>query len=265
MSAARYRRLVDGADLVSLFDQLTGEVLHALAGLDDWGLSGKKDTQYDHDVVADEVIIPRLLDAGLRVLTEESGLVATNADAAITVVVDPVDGSTNASHGLPWFATSFCAVDSVGPLAASVTNLALGDRYEAVRHEGMRAELVRPVGETRPSSVTEMADALLSFSGLPPSHGGWRQFRAYGAAALDMCAVAAGTFDGFVDVDGAHGIWDYAGAALVCAEAGAVVVDGAGRDLMTLDMAERRAPIVAATPELLDDLVAMWRSWNELG
>jgi len=252
---------VDGAALISLFDRLTNDVLYALAGLDDWGLSGKKDTQYAHDVVADDVMIQPLLDAGLRVLTEESGLVSANESAEITVVVDPVDGSTNASHGLPWFATSLCAVDADGPLAASVTNLALGDRYEAVRGEGMRAQLVRPQGNPIHSNVTDMADALLSFSGLPPSHGGWRQFRVYGAAALDMCAVATGAFDGFVDVDGAHGVWDYLGAALVCAEAGAAVGEGAGLDLVTFDPAERRAPIVAATPELLEQLVAMWRRW----
>ena len=253
---------MDGPALISLFDRLTDDVLYALGGLDDWGLSGKKDTQYAHDVVADEVIIQPLLDAGLRVLTEESGLVSANESAEITVVVDPIDGSTNASHGLPWFATSLCAVDADGPLAASVTNLALGDRYEAVRGEGMRAQLVRDTGGARPSGVTELADALLAFSGLPPSHGGWRQFRAYGAAALDMCAVAAGTFDGVVDIDGAHGVWDYLGAALVCSEAGAAVGEGEGRALVTFDPAERRAPIVAATPELLDQLLAMWQAWS---
>lgn len=251
---------MDGPSLISLFDRLTDDVLYALAGLDDWGPSGKKDTQYAHDVVADEVIIQPLLDAGLRVLTEESGLVSANESAEITVVVDPVDGSTNASHGLPWFATSFCAVDRDGPLAASVSNLALGDRYEAVRGEGMQSRLARQGGGA-PSGVTDLAEALLSFSGLPPSHGGWRQFRVYGAAALDMCAVAAGTFDGFVDVDGAHGVWDYLGASLVCSEAGAAVAEGAGRDLVTFDPTERRAPVVAGTVELLDALIAMWQEW----
>lgn len=253
---------MDGPSVLALFDQLTSEVRAALAGLDDWGLSGEKDTQYRHDVIADDIIVPPLLDAGLRVLTEESGLLTANPDASVTVVVDPVDGSTNASHGLPWYAASFCAIDGDGPLAASVTNLAFGEGYEAIRSEGAQSRGRPAVGPVRPSGVTQLSDALLSFSGLPPSHGGWRQFRAYGAAALDMCAVAAGSFDGFVDVDGAHGVWDYAGAALICAEAGAVVGDGLGRDLVTFDSAERRAPIVAATPELFDELVAMWRRWS---
>ncbi len=253
---------MDGSEILTLFDRLTSHLIESLADLEDWGLSGQKDTQYQHDVVADEIMIGPLLEAGFRVLTEESGLVSDNPDADITVVVDPVDGSTNASHGLPWFATSLCAVDRAGPLAASVTNLASGDRFEAVRGEGLQA--TASVGRAgRPSEVTELCDALLAFSGLPPDHAGWRQFRAYGAAALDMCAVATGAFDGFVDVDGAHGVWDYLGAALICSEAGASVLDAEGRDLVTFDPAERRAPIVASTPELMEHLLAMTTRWSE--
>ena len=253
---------MDGPEILALFDRLTLRLTEALSDLDEWGLSGRKDTQYQHDVVADEIMIGPLLEAGFRVLTEESGLVAENLDADITVVIDPVDGSTNASHGLPWFATSLCAVDGAGPLAASVTNLASGDCFEAVRGEGFHA--TSSVGRAgRPSEVTELGDALLAFSGLPPDHGGWRQFRAYGAAALDMCAVATGAFDGFVDVDGAHGVWDYLGAALICSEAGASVLDAEGRDLVTFDPAARRAPIVASTPELMEYLLAMTTRWGE--
>ena len=49
----------------------------------------------------------------------------------MTVVVDPLDGSTNASRRLPWFATSLCAVDADGPLAALVVDLVHGTRFDA--------------------------------------------------------------------------------------------------------------------------------------
>lgn len=250
---------MDGPALIDLFDDLTADLIDALADLDDWGLSGMKPGQYNHDLIADEVMLQPLLDAGLRVLSEESGIVEGNEAASITVVVDPVDGSTNASHGLPWYATSLCAVDADGPLAASVTNLASGQRFEAVRNEGIQVEGERAA----PSGVDKLVDALIAFSGLPPSHGGWRQFRTCGAAALDLCAVATGVFDGFVDVDGAHGVWDYLGAYLVCVEAGAVMVDGAGRDLVTLNPIDRRAPIAGASPALLNELMDMWTGWSE--
>lgn len=253
--------------MLGLFDQLSDDLGDALAGLEDWGLTGTIPGQYHHDVVADELMIGPLLDAGYRVLTEESGIVAAapggTSASEITVVVDPVDGSTNASHGLPWFATSLCAVDADGPLAAHVVNLATGQRFQAVRNEGI--EVDPGLADRRdfgPSDCDRLSDAIVSLSGLPPSHGGWRQFRAYGACALDMCAVAGGLVDGFVDVDGAHGVWDYLGAQLVCAEAGVALADGAGRDLVVLDPAQRRAPIAAATPALLDELVAMWAEWR---
>ena len=257
----------DPTAILSLFDQLSDDLGEALAGLDDWGLTGTIPGQYHHDVVADELMIGPLIDAGYRVLTEESGIVtAPPSDAtasAITVVVDPVDGSTNASHGLPWFATSLCAVDADGPLAAQVVNLATGQRFQAIRGEGIEVDPgLADRREFGPSGCTDLSDAIISLSGLPPSHGGWRQFRAYGACALDMCAVAGGLVDGFVDVDGAHGVWDYLGAQLVCAEAGVSLADGAGRDLVVLDPAQRRAPIAAATPELLEELVAMWATWR---
>ncbi len=249
---------MDGPDLIELFDELTSDLMDALAELEDWGLSGMRAGQYNHDLVADEVLLQPLLDAGFNVLTEESGFVEGHETAELTIVVDPVDGSTNASHGLPWFATSLCAVDADGPLAASVTNLATGERFEAIRGEGIQVEQ----DGAAPSLVADLSDALIAFSGLPPSHGGWRQFRAQGAAALDLCAVATGVFDGFVDVDSAHGVWDYLGAYLICLEAGAVMSDGARRELVTLDPAARLAPIAAATPELLEELLVMWARWN---
>ena len=75
--------------------------------------------------------------------------------------------------------------------------------------------------------------------------------------ALDLCHVAAGVFDGYVDcAEEAHGVWDYAASVMILREAGGHVVDLLGRDLIMLSRDERRTPIAAATPELLDALVA---------
>ena len=69
-----------------------------------------------------------LLAAGYSVLSEESGLQhpAGGPSALGAVVVDPLDGSTNASLGLPWCATSLCLVVDGVPTAAMVANLATG-------------------------------------------------------------------------------------------------------------------------------------------
>jgi fructose-1,6-bisphosphatase/inositol monophosphatase family enzyme len=53
----------------------------------------------------------------------------------------------------------------------------------------------------------------------------------------------------------AHGSWDYLGGVLLVTEAGGVVADAFGRELVALEHDDRRTPIAAATSELLDALV----------
>jgi myo-inositol-1(or 4)-monophosphatase len=82
--------------------------------------------------------------------------------------------------------------------------------------------------------------------------------RALGAAALDMCAVAAGRLDAYLDFSwNAHGPWDYLAGMLICQEAGATVVDAFGRELVCLEHDCRRTPVAGATPALVAELVAL--------
>jgi len=235
-------------------DDLLLEVLHdtatavrtALDGLADWGNAGTHPGQYLSDLAADEAALAVLDRARLGAMSEETGL--HHGDRAIVVVLDPVDGSTNASRALPWYATSLCAVDGDGARAAVVVDQAGGARFEAVRGGGARVDGVA----LRPTACTELGEALVGLSGYPPRWFGWKQFRALGAVALDLCAVAGGRFDAYVDCSpSAHGAWDYLGGMLVCQEAGAFIADAWDRPLVTLDHTARRTPVAAATPELL--------------
>jgi len=226
-------------------------VAAALDGHADWGPSGNRPDQYASDVVADEAVRGVLLPLGYGLLSEESAVVEAGEGCPM-VVVDPLDGSTNASRGIPHYAASLCAVDDEGPLAAVVLNLALGTRYEAARGGGARRD---GVGLFRDDSP-QLSEAIVGVSGLPASNPGWAQFRCLGAAALDLCAVADGTLDAYVDcVVDAHGVWDYLGALLVCREAGVTVEDAKGRDLCVLDRAIRRTPVAAAGTTLHEALL----------
>jgi fructose-1,6-bisphosphatase/inositol monophosphatase family enzyme len=241
---------VDDDQLLELFHEAVTAVAAALADLDDWGLAGTRPSQYRSDLVADAAAVPILLEAGLGVLSEESGLAGMGRP--VVAVLDPVDGSTNAAHGLPWYATSLCAVDAEGPRVAVVANQASGVRFEAVRGGGARR-----AGRPLTASGCEILDrAVVALSGYPARHLGWGQFRALGAAALDLCAVAEGTVDAYVDCSrSGQGPWDYLGGTLVCLEAGAAIVDARGRALVALGHADRRAPVAAATSALLSPLV----------
>jgi myo-inositol-1(or 4)-monophosphatase len=245
---------LDHRDL-DVLHRVADEVGRLLSATTDWGLSGLRDGQYAVDVAVDEIAVSILLDGGFAVLSEESGRSGRGERLA---VVDPLDGSTNASRGIPWYATSLCVVDGDGPTVALVANQASGHRLEAVRGQGAW------LGDRRlaSSGQTTLVGAVVGLAGMPPGGPwGWWQFRALGAAALDLGLVAGGGLDGWVDLSTpGHGAWDYLAGALLCTEAGGAVADLHGRDLLVLDHDERRAPVAAASPELLETLLGYGRS-----
>jgi len=237
------------------------DVLHrtadAVAGVlqanTDWSLSGKRATQYSVDLAADAAALAVLHGAGCAVLSEESQITGEWKPGGLMVVMDPLDGSTNASKRVPWYATALCAIDADGMRASLVVNQASGrDRYWATRgggafHNGIRLQV---------AERNTLRDSVIGISGLPSFRPAWGQFRALGAAALDICLVATGALDGWIDFN-SHGVWDYLASVLVCQEAGVVVSEFQSRDLVVTQYAEKRTPIVASSRELLDELRAV--------
>lgn len=244
----------EAEDVLDLFGSICDRAAAVVASNADWGASGRRDGQYSVDLDVDEVCVQPLMAAGFDVLSEESGLQLQGpAMGDDVVVVDPLDGSTNASLGLPWCATALCLVSRGAPAVAMVTNLATGDRYTAVQARGANRN-GRPI---LVAAASPLAESIVAVNGLPAAHWGWEQFRAMGAAALDIAAVARGGFDGYVDTTtDSHGVWDYLASVLILTEAGGVAVDAAGRDLVVLEHGARRTPVVASHGALLDQLVA---------
>ena len=240
-------------DLLGLLAATAAAVEQAVRGVSGRDRRARTDRagQYAIDLVADAAALEVLARAPLAVLSEESGW-GGQPGAALTAVLDPVDGSTNASRHIPYWATSICVVDGDGPLAALVVNQATGVVTTAVRGEGAR----RDGDPIVPGKVERVEDAVVALSGRPGQWLAWKQFRALGSAALSLCDVAAGAVDGLVDGGAWHAPWDYMGGLLICQEAGAVVVDAQGRDLVVLDADARRQLLAAATPALLEDLRA---------
>lgn len=237
------------------------DVLHrtadAVAGVlqanTDWSLSGQRATQYSVDLAADAAALAVLHRAGCAVLSEESQITGEWKPGGLMVVMDPLDGSTNASKRVPWYATALCAIDGEGMRASLVVNQASGrDRYWASRgggafHNGIRLQVTQR---------NTLRDSVVGISGLPSFRPAWGQFRALGAAALDICLVATGALDGWIDFN-SHGVWDYLASVLVCQEAGVVVSEFQSRDLVVTQYAEKRTPLVASSRELLDELRAV--------
>ncbi|MXZ53419.1 MAG: hypothetical protein F4Z34_09570, partial [Acidimicrobiaceae bacterium] len=158
---------------------------------------------------------------------------------------------TNASRGIRYFATSICVVEGGVPAAAVVHDHGNGERFEAVNGGGAYLDGTRLARREERS----LPSAVVAVNGQAPGPGGWAQVRTLGAAALELCGVADGRLDAYIDFSASGlGSWDYLGGLLVCREAGVDVVDGTGRDLVTIEHSARRAP-VAATPQLLKDIL----------
>lgn len=212
--------------------------------------------QFVVDVVADEAARSILSRTGVGVLSEESGL--TPGADSLVVVVDPIDGSTNCSRGVGFFGPSLCAVDAEGPLAAVVHNVGTGRRYAAVRNRGatvngaaMRpsaGECVGVIAVGDPCRVLERLPAL----GTPPI-----SVRVSGSSAHDLCLVAEGMFDAYVDCANTQSVWDYLGASLVLRECGGIVAERDGEELLTMTANAKRRLVAATSPEQFTRLVTM--------
>ena len=233
--------------LIELFAETAAAVRDAVHGIAADMLRDRTNRpgQYALDLVADAAACAVLARAPVRIVSEESG-VHERDGADVTVVLDPVDGSTNCSRGIAYWATSICALDADGPLAALVVNQATGQHTVAARGKGATRDGV----PLQVSSVTRVDDAVVGLGALPKRHLGWKQSRALGCCSLLLCEVAAGGLDGYLDAHASHAPWDYLGGMLAIVEAGGVVQEGGSRELVTTELDARRQLVAAGTPEL---------------
>jgi myo-inositol-1(or 4)-monophosphatase len=235
----------------SVFDVLRecaheiGEVVKAERGR---GLSGLRESQYHLDVAADEVARRVLVGSGFRVVSEESGV---TGEGESTVVIDPIDGSTNCDRGVPFFATSMAVMRDNQLIAAVVVDQTSGMTFEAERGGGA----TRDATSIQVSGIRELSKAIIAFSGLPSRHLGWAQYRALGAASLELCYVADGSLDAYtVAQQSTLHPWDYLAGLLIAREAGGVSADYRDEELETCASVVRR-PAIACTAELLETIL----------
>jgi fructose-1,6-bisphosphatase/inositol monophosphatase family enzyme len=242
--------MTDPDELLELFDVAARAVHDAVSGIDRGELRARTDRagQYALDLVADTAACAVLEKAELRILSEESGV--TGPKTEITLVLDPVDGSTNCARGISYWCTSLCAVDREGALVALVANHASGVVTTAVRGHGAFRDGV----QIHAAQTTRIADSVVSLGSWPRQPIRCKQARVLGSIALELCDVAAGGLDAHVDATSFMAPWDYLGGYLACLEAGATVRDASGEDLVTVAPNARRQIIAAATRELADAL-----------
>ncbi len=246
-------------EILGVLHHAADAIATVLVSNKDWSLSGMRPTQYSVDVRADDAALAILRQAGMAVLSEESDRSGAFGERDVMVVMDPLDGSTNASRGIPWYATALCALDRGGLRASLVVNQASQrDRYWATRGGGAFHNGA-PITH---SGCTEIAGAVIGISGMPKLAPNWSQFRSHGSAALDICLVAEGSLDGWIDFN-SHGVWDYLASLLICQESGVAIAEHNDYELLVTEHGERRTPLVAATPQLLKVLREVRKSHDQ--
>jgi myo-inositol-1(or 4)-monophosphatase len=221
-------------------------------------------TEYDKRSEAHVVAALRAAFPDDEVVAEEGG--GQPGRSGRRWLVDPLDGTTNFAHGLPFFCVSLALEDAAGPLAGVVEAPALGWSFFAARGHG--AFLLQPLLSLEPrrlavSETTTLAGALLA-TGFPYDNATsprnnfaeWvhmyrrtRGCRRVGAAALDLCMLAAGWFDGYWEMKLKP--WDVAAGALLVTEAGGRISDYRGGPFRS-DGGE----VLASNGRLHDELMA---------
>ncbi len=183
-------------------------------------------TRVDRD--SEQLIRTRLLEArpGDGFLGEEGG--HDDGDSGVRWVVDPIDGTVNFLYGLPQYAVSIAAeVDGV-VTAGVVLNVPTGVTYCATLGGGALRD-GEPLAVRGPAPMAERL-VITGFNYEPPVRALQaaaitrllplvRDIRRTGSAALDLCHVAEGAADGYVE-EGLHA-WDHAAGGLIAREAGA--------------------------------------------
>ena len=180
-------------------------------------------------------------------------------------VFDPIDGTTNYAHGLPIYCSSLALEIDGRPEAAAIYDPTRRELFTAERGEGAYLNGSR----LSVSTTTDLIDSLL-VTGFPYDvHqqntdlvdlfgaflGQARAVRRLGSAALDLCYVAAGRFEGFWEQHLKP--WDVAAGALVVTEAGGRVT---GMDGSPFDPAA--AHLVASNGQVHDAVLDVIRSFR---
>jgi myo-inositol-1(or 4)-monophosphatase len=219
--------------------ETAGEVLRSGFGREQTvKYKGKVDLVTDVDERAEAVIGEMLRGAfpGYGMLAEEGGRRLGEGDSRW--IVDPLDGTTNYAHGLPIFAVSI-ALERAGEVVLGVVHDPMrGETYVAERGGGatLNGEPIR-VSDTDepirallvtgfPYDRSDMGTAVELFGRLTELTQGVRRL---GAAALDLCYVAAGRLDAYYE-KGLHA-WDVAAGSLILKEAGGRITDYRGREV----------------------------------
>ena len=200
------------------------------------GIGAGGDAMKPMDLAAETAIVETLKQHGISftLISEESGIKKFGASAdECFVTVDPIDGSTNFMHGLPFYACSIAVSDK--PMLADVNAGMVADLFHDITYTALLGKgAYRDGKKIETSKTVSLDDAMIGLDlntykvkevapKVTALIGATKHIRHFGANALELCYVANGLTDAFVDLRGKLRTTDVAASFLILKEAGGII------------------------------------------
>jgi len=233
-----------------------------------YGVGAGGDISRKIDIVAERAVMDIIKEHGVNctVIAEEAGKVdLTNGKTSGYLVVDAVDGTTNALRGIPFYSCSIAFADKNRLSAvkyAVVMDLFTGDVYSASSGNGAFVNGAKMHVKTHGDGGSYYVVGM-NVSGVKPEKieklkpimSKANHLRHLGSNALELCIFARGFMDVFIDIRGKIRVTDMAAAYLIVKESGGIMISEDGKELDSdLDTNNRLSFIAAANMKVLSDI-----------
>lgn len=231
-----------------------------------FGTGAGGDVKKQIDIVAENALIQTLKEhqVSCTLISEESGIIKIGSHPSrFYVTADPVDGTTNAVRGLPFMGTSMAV--SRKPVLRNIETALVTDVLRGITYTAEKGKGAYRNGKRIKSSQTTTLDeaivgvdfcdfkARIVVDRLIKILEKTRHLRHLGANALEICYVADGTIDAFLDVRGKLRVTDIAAAYLILLEAGGIITAPQGKKLnVPLDPTQRLSFVATANKPIFD-------------
>jgi myo-inositol-1(or 4)-monophosphatase len=229
------------------------------------------------DLEAERAIVSvlRKHEISFTLISEESGILEYGSSPSeCYVTTDPIDGSTNMYRRIPFYATSIAV--SREPTLISVHSALVADLFHDITYTSQKNKGSSKDGKKIiPSQLNTLTEAIIGVDlntyradkvsyRLTPLIKQTNHIRHFGANALELCYVADGTTDAFVDIRGKLRTTDIAAAQLVLREAGAILTTPEGNPLEAgLDPRQRISFVASGNKENHETILKLIRPQKE--
>jgi myo-inositol-1(or 4)-monophosphatase len=233
-----------------------------------FGVGAGGDTMKKIDLAAEKALVDCLNkhEASCTLVSEESGVKKIGFQPSeYFVTTDPVDGTTNAVHGLP-FSANVIAV-SKGPYLKDVETAIVTDIFHNITYTAEKNKGAFKNGtKIKPSETVSIEEAVIGIdlntfkirelqTKLEGLFKKGKHFRHFGANALEICYVADGSTDAFIDIRGKLRVTDMVASYLILREAGGIMVTPEGEELNVPLVPTQRLSFIAASNQTIYEAI----------